>query len=120
MTNSEVLELAEKLLPGVRNYLDVTWDDPTGDKKIRGIIARGIGYLNRIAGEDLEYIETLEDEKTRVVEGKAIELLYDYCRYVRSDALDAYMRNYLPELNALQIDARIGRMADNADGDADL
>lgn len=33
------------LLPGVRNYLDITWDDPAGDRKLVGIILRGMDYI---------------------------------------------------------------------------
>ena len=81
------------LLTDVRNYLDITWIDPAGDEKLSGIIARGIKYIDGIAGSEMDY--TLE-EKPR-------ELLLDYCRYARSNALNEFQKNYLHELLTLQL-----------------
>lgn len=85
--------LPDGLLDAVRNYLDITWSDDAGDEKLSGIIARGMKYLNSVAGGELDYM----------AEDKPRELLFDYCRYVRSNALDEYQANYLPELLTLQI-----------------
>lgn len=87
------MALPEGLLEAVRNYLDITWVDPAGDEKLSGIIARGIRYIDGIAGSGMDY--TAED--------KPRELLFDYCRYVRSNALDEFQKNYLHELLSLQI-----------------
>lgn len=87
------MELPEGLLIEVKNYLDITWVDEATDKKLEGIIARGIKYIDGIAGKAMDY--TLED--------KPKELLLDYCRYVRSNALDQFKINYLHELIALQM-----------------
>jgi hypothetical protein len=85
------------LLDAVRNYLDITWTDAAGDTKLSGIIARGMKYLDSVAGAELDY--TTED--------KPRELLMDYCRYVRSNALDEFQTNYLPELLTLQIQKEV-------------
>lgn len=85
------------LLNEVKSYLDITWDDPQTDLKLLGIIERGMKYLNRVAGTELNY--TIND--------KPKELLLDYCRYVRSNALEMFQQNYLHELLALQIDAEV-------------
>lgn len=87
------------LLEDVRRYLDITWNDPEGDQKLSGIIARGQKYIDRIAGSELNY--TTED--------KPRELLFDYIRYVRSNALDEFQTNYLHELLALQADEEVKR-----------
>jgi len=98
--------LPEGLLTAVRNYLDITWEDPAGDEKLSGIIARGIKYINSVAGAELDY----------TVEDKPRELLFDYCRYVRSNALDEFQNNYLPELLSLQISQEVkGYVAENSD-----
>ena len=86
MTPSELLE-------PVRNYLDVTWIDIETDVKLTGIIDRGMAYLDSIAGATMDY----------VIEGKARELLFDYCLYVRSNSLSEFQQNYLAELLSLQI-----------------
>lgn len=91
------MPLPEGLLKAVKNYLDITWDDPDGDTKLSGIVLRGMRYLNKTAGAELDY--TIED--------KPRELLMDYCRYVRSNALDEFKRNYLHELLSLQIETAV-------------
>lgn len=85
------------LLDEVKNYLDVTWDDAQTDSKLQGIIERGKSYLNRVAGKELDFN----------AEDKPKELLFDYCRYVRSNALEVFQQNYLHELLSLQIDAEV-------------
>ena len=87
------MAIPEGLLASVKNYLDITWEDDAGDEKLSGIIARGIKYIDHIAGVALNYIE----------EDKPKELLLDYCRYVRGNALDEFQANYLSELLSLQI-----------------
>lgn len=91
------MALPEGLLVAVRNYLDITWADPAGDEKLTGIIARGIAYINHVAGAAQDYI----------IEGKPRELLFDYCRYVRSNALNEFQTNYLHELLSLQISQEV-------------
>lgn len=91
------MALPDGLLNAVQNYLDITWDDEAGDTKLSGIIARGMKYLDSTAGGELDY--TAED--------KPRELLMDYCRYVRSNALDEFQTNYLSELLTLQIQREV-------------
>ena len=87
------------LLEAVRNYLDISWTDSAGDEKLSGIIFRGMKYIDRVSGEACDY----------AVEDKPRELLFDYCRYVRSNALDEFMTNYLPELLSLQTQKEVAR-----------
>ncbi len=85
--------MTEELLNDVKDYLDITWADSSTDMKLIGIIKRGISYLDSVAGVKQDYS----------TEGKAKELLLDYCRYVRSNALNEFQNNYLSELLTLQI-----------------
>lgn len=91
------MALPEGLLEAVKNYLDITWNDSAGDEKLSGIISRGMKYINSVAGTELDY--TSED--------KPRELLFDYCRYVRSNALNEFAVNYQHELLALQISQEV-------------
>jgi hypothetical protein len=86
------MALPAGLLEAVKNYLDISWTDEAGDEKLSGIIARGMKYLDETAGHALDYTK---EEKPR-------ELLFDYCRYVRSNALEKFQENYLSELLRLQ------------------
>ena len=85
--------MIDNLLADVKTYLDITWEDENTSKKLKGIIQRGMKYLNSVAGGELDYSE----------ENKPKELLLDYCRYVRSNALEDFQNNYLHELLSLQI-----------------
>ncbi len=87
------MALPVNLLNDIKNYLDITWEDSAGDDKLSGIIERGIKYIDGVAGQEMDY----------TVEDKPRELLFDYCRYARSHALDVFQKNYLHELNTLQI-----------------
>ncbi len=87
------MEISETLLSDVKNYLDITWEDEATNKKMKGIIQRGMKYLDGVAGTKLDY----------EVEEKPKELLLEYCRYVRSNALPEFQNNYLQELLSLQI-----------------
>ena len=95
-------DLPSGLLEAVRNYLDITWTDASGDTKLTGIIFRGMKYIDSVAGEECDY----------TVEDKPRELLFDYCRYARSNALDEFQTNYLPELLALQNQKEVARYID--------
>lgn len=96
------MSLPEGLLDAVKNYLDRTWDDPDSDNKLSGIIQRGMKYLDKVAGEELDY----------TVEDKPRELLMDYCRYVCSNALEDFQKNYLHELLSLQHEYEVRRYAE--------
>ncbi|WP_394923263.1 hypothetical protein [uncultured Robinsoniella sp.] len=87
------------LLSDVRNYLDITYDDPETDQKLTGIIERGKVYLDNIAGVQQDY------EK----ETASRQLLFDYCRYARNNALESFEGNFKTELLTL----RIGVQADD-------
>ncbi|WKY46001.1 hypothetical protein Q5O14_07865 [Eubacteriaceae bacterium ES2] len=85
-------EALAQLLEDVKNEMDITWNEEGLDKKMTGIIKRGMAYIDNVAGTEMDY--TLEND--------ARGLLFDYCRYVRSGALSEFMENYLPELLSLQ------------------
>lgn len=100
------MALPDGLLTSVKNYLDITWVDAAGDAKLSGIIARGMKYIDKVAGAVKDY----------KVEDKPLELLMDYCRYARSNALDEFQINYQHELLSLQIETEVA----NYDPDADV
>lgn len=93
--------LPDGLLAAVRNYLDVTWTDSDTDTKLTGIIARGMAYLDRVAGENLTYIDETEHR----------QLLMDYCRYTYGNALAEFEPAYQSELLALQMRKEAERYA---------
>ena len=84
--------MTPELLEDVKNYLDITWTDASSDTKLTGIICRGMARLQDIAGVSLDF--TVEDSPRA--------LLFAYCFYARSNALDEFQTNYLHELLSLQ------------------
>lgn len=85
--------VSETLLSGAKNYLDMTWADECADQKLRGILERGMAYLDHRAGTALDYEE----------EGDARALLLDYARYAQACALQDFGTDYASELLGLHI-----------------
>lgn len=82
----------ETILNDVRNYLDITYEDEETDRKLTGIMKRGMTYLNGIAGKELDFQE----------EGNPRALLFDYCRYARNNVSELFEGNFRTELIALR------------------
>ena len=93
--------LPEGLLEDIKNYLDITWDDPATDKKISGIIADGMIYLNAKYGEAADY----------TADGNPRTLLKEYARYARDGALDVFENNYLSLLLGMQNERKVSAIA---------
>jgi len=89
--------LPVELLEDVKNYLNITWDDDATDRKISGILASGMMYLNSKAGAEMDYI----------ADGAARTLLFEYARYMRDDALDVFENNYLSLLLAMRHERQV-------------
>jgi len=100
---SDLKNLAKELLSDVRNYLDITWTDPEGDKKLIGIISRGMEYLQRFTSRPLTFLGETSERA----------LLFDYCRYVRAGALDEFAKNYATELLTFRNDEAVREMVSN-------
>lgn len=88
---------AASLLRDVKNYLDITWDDPDGDKKLDGIIRRGAAYIQRLTVRRLTFGEGTYERS----------LLFDYCRYARSGVTSEFSKNYLTDLNTFRQDEAV-------------
>lgn len=89
--------MPEEILGDVKNYLNITWDDETTDNKLTGIIKRGMARLQDIAGVPLDFTE---DELPRT-------MLFDYCRYANSQALEMFEKNFQSELLSLHIKCQV-------------
>lgn len=102
-----VKDLPAGLLEAARNHLGITWPDPAGDKKLAGILLRGMAYLDDIAGEPLDY----------TVESLHQGLLFDYAIYARAEALDEFQGNYIHELIKLQTRREVARYGGKKEAD---
>lgn len=89
--------LPDGLLSDVKNYLNITWTDEATDKKISGLIASGIFYIDDKAGTAQDY--------TQVGYGRT--LLFEYVRYARDEALDMFENNYRSFILAMQNNRKV-------------
>lgn len=92
-------DVPSALLADVETRLGITWTDPATDERVRGWIASGTEYVDRIAGERMDY--------TR--DGAARTLMMEYVRYARDEALDVFENNYISMILALQNDMGVTR-----------
>lgn len=81
------------MLEELKDYLNVTWEDPDTNKKIEGIINRGKDYLNEYSSGEIDF------EK----DGKAKQLLLDYGRYVYNHSFELFEINFSRELLSLSL-----------------
>lgn len=73
--------MPEGLLADIKSYLHITWQDDNTDKNLTGFIKRGMARLQEIAGvSSLDF--TVEDLPRA--------LLFDYCRYANSQAIEMF------------------------------
>lgn len=86
-------DTATALLGDVKDYLNITWQDDKTDSRITGYINRGMKRLQDIAGASLDF--TAEDLPRL--------LLFDYCRYANSQALEVFEKNFESDLLELNL-----------------
>ena len=99
-----IKEQAAKVLPDAKNYLDIlSTDDTTGDKKLLGILERGMNRINDSSGAEHDYTK----------EARPRELLFDYARYARANALEEWEDAFLSEILFLAHSVQIGAVSDD-------
>lgn len=96
--------MPETLLADIKSYLHITWQDTETDKNLTGIISRGMARLQEIAGATLDF--TVEDQPR--------SLLFDYCRYANSQALEMFEKNFQPELLSMHIKYEVAAVEETA------
>ena len=90
----------EELLEDIRNYLDVTWDDPKGDLKRKGMITRGMAALSGKLGE----CDFLGETQERT-------LLFQLVMYECSGELTQFWTNYKNDIISLQVEKKVNEYA---------
>nr|WP_321027034.1 hypothetical protein [Clostridium neonatale] len=85
------------LLKDVKDYLRISWEDEKTDKNLNGMIKRGMARLTNIAG--VSSLDFIEEDLPR-------QLLFDYCRYANSQALEVFETNFQSELLSLHINTQ--------------
>lgn len=102
-------EISKELIADIKLDLGITWEDETTDKKIRGLIARGMVYFNDKLGNSTEYpldYEADTEERT---------LLFEYVRYARDAALDVFENNYMSMILAAQHNRQVKKYVESTE-----
>lgn len=89
----EYYEYEEELLKKVLNELDITNGDKQTEEKMADIMHRGIKRLEEKYSNVIDFEEEME----------ARELLFAYCRYGRSNAIEQFERDFQSDLVHLAI-----------------
>lgn len=87
----------EQLLEDVLNDLDITYNDANTSKKIKDIMLRGKAYLNDKYGAVIDYAQDMQ----------AREMLFSYCRYGRSNAIEQFEHDFKSQIVNLAIHGAI-------------
>ncbi|MCI8506898.1 MAG: hypothetical protein HFI67_12020 [Lachnospiraceae bacterium] len=84
--------MREELLEELKRYLPIAYDDEETDAFLESVLERGKAILDDYAGTPQDYGR----------EGLAKQLLFDFCRYVRSHAEEMFEINFRRDLIALR------------------
>jgi len=90
--------MPEGLLECIKAYLHITWTDVNTDINLTDAINSSMARLQEIAG-----VTTIDF----TVEGLAKDLLKDRCRYINSNALEMFEKNFASELLSLHIKSQV-------------
>ena len=93
-----------ELLSDVKNQLNITREEQAMDNKYRGLIALASTYIDGKAGQAMDYEE----------DGLARQLLFEYVRYARDEALDVFENNYLSLILSLQNQNKVDAYVEKA------
>lgn len=77
-------DINDELLDEVKNFLDITWNDEAGDKKIAGFIRRGMKRINELCGKEFDY--SSDDD------AEAEETSFNYVRYAEAMHLMNFLK----------------------------
>lgn len=94
------------LIETVKNYLDITWNDPHTNAKVEGILARAQAKIRAYAGKpDLDFADGTEEQ----------QLLLDLCRYVWFNVPEDFEANYRHDLIILRAKYRTEAVQNEAE-----
>lgn len=97
------------LLDDILNALDITFDDEATRNKIKDIMQRGKARLEQLAGTKIDFAKDMI----------ARELLFSYCRYGRSNAIEQFEHDFSCQLTAFALEAAVAGMAEGGVADED-
>lgn len=91
------IAVSTDLLSEVKNWLDITWEDPDADAKLSGQIRRGIAYISQKTGIPISAFGGVDGDQ------RGMELLLNYVLYDRAGAVSDFKKNYASDIVGLRI-----------------
>ncbi|MBD5504091.1 MAG: hypothetical protein HDR09_20080 [Lachnospiraceae bacterium] len=97
----------EILLEDILNALDITFEDDATRKKIRDIMQQGKARLEQIKGSRIDFAK----------EQTARTLLFSFCRYGRSNAIEQFEHDFACQLTSFALEAAVAGMSESGAAD---
>lgn len=90
----------EILLEDILNELDITFKDEATTKKIQGYMQRGKARLEQLKGGPIDFAKEM----------MARELLFSYCRYGRSNAIEQFEPDFAEQITAFALEEAVANV----------
>lgn len=92
-----MVSLTDLLLEPLKDYLQITWDDPKTDSKLIRLLKSGRAYLDhKVFGDSDKKLDFEKDEMAK-------QLLFDYVRYAYNNVFELFESNFGHEIFNLQL-----------------
>lgn len=93
----------ENLLNDILNALDITYEDEATKNKVADIARRGKALLAKFNGGEIDFERDMA----------ARELLFSYCRYGRSNAIEQFEHDFSCQLTAYALERAVDNMPES-------
>lgn len=103
MTENTEKTADDVLLDDILNELDMTSHDEGAKRKIKDIMQRGKARLVKLAGAEIDFAKDM----------MARELLFSYCRYGRSNAIEQFEGDFSCQLTAFTLEEAVASMTES-------
>lgn len=107
MAEEKKMTADDVLMEDILNALDVTFDDEHTGKKIRDLMHQGQARIEQLKGAQVDFAE---DQMARM-------LLFSFCRYGRSNAIEQFEHDFACQLTSFALEAAVAGMRESGGTD---
>lgn len=107
MANTAEERTDDILLDDILNALDITFDDKATKKKIQDIMRQGKARLEQLKGGTIDFAEEMT----------ARTLLFSFCRYGRSNAIEQFEHDFSCQLTAFALEEAVAKLPESVAAD---
>ena len=93
----------EILLKDILNELDITFKDDAVEKKIRDYMQQGKARLEELKGGEINFAKEMT----------ARTLLFSFCRYGRSNAIEQFEHDFSSQLTSFALNEAVANMPES-------